>query len=174
MLNRTAADWERLRELPALLQELPLLAEALGFHFYSFSYTSPTHEVYASNLLSGGQRLVQAALDFRLGRHLHHANMPVLWTEASFMKRPHLWNIAQVLGLRHGWIQPLYDGVRQSSLALLRPHVSLSTMELYPKAAQAMWLGERLHHAAICSAAVSGDQAPSSSPTAAANGGRSD
>ncbi|AGZ35951.1 LuxR family transcriptional regulator [Pseudomonas sp. VLB120] len=147
MLNRTALDWERLREPSALLEEIPALADELGFHFYSFSYSCASHEVYVGNLLPGGLRLVQAALDFRPhDRQWSHA--PVLWTKDAFLKSPRWWKVAQVLGLRHGWVQPLRDGMRQSSLALLRPHVSVSTPELYQKAAQVMWLSERLHLAA--------------------------
>ncbi|WP_227818892.1 hypothetical protein, partial [Klebsiella pneumoniae] len=87
MLNRTAQDWERLRALPALLKELPAITDELGFHFYSFSCTCPTHEVHAGNLPPGGERLVQTALDFR-PHHRQQATVPVLWTKDVFLNRP--------------------------------------------------------------------------------------
>lgn len=158
MFNTAAHDLAHLQELPALLNALPAFAEALGFHFYSFSYSSPTHEVYASNLLPGGRRLVQAALEARPHHDHQYPCPPVLWT--ALPGRPHLWDVAQVLGMRHGFIQPIYDGELQSSLTFLRPHVSLSTQELYQKAAQVMLLGDHLHRAAVCSAAVSGGHTP--------------
>ncbi|WP_085272602.1 MULTISPECIES: autoinducer binding domain-containing protein [unclassified Pseudomonas] len=147
MLNRTAQDWERLRALPALLKVLPALADELGFHFYSFSYFCPDYEVHAGNLPSDGERLVQTALDLSPS-YRQHATVPVRWTEDAFLKQPQLWKVAQKLGLRHGLIQPLHDGVRQSSLALLRPDVCLSAQELYQQAGHIRWLIERLHLAA--------------------------
>ena len=147
MLNRTMEDWERLRDLPALLNELPSLAEELGFHYYSFAFTSTTHEVNSEHLLAGGQAIVQAALDFR-PPHLQRSSIPLIWGEKAFAMAPLLWTEAKTLGLHHGWVQPLSQGATQSHLALLRPHVSLSIAELYQKAAHVMWLGERLHLAA--------------------------
>lgn len=160
MFNTAAHDLAHLQELPALLKALPAFAEALGFHFYSFSYSSPAHEVYASNLLPGGRWLVQAALEARPHHDHQYPCLPVLWTDNALPGRPHLWDIAQVLGMHHGLVQPIWEGELQSSLTFLRPHVSLSTQELYQKAAQVMWLGEHLHRAAVCSAAVSADHAP--------------
>ncbi|WP_133974070.1 autoinducer binding domain-containing protein [Pseudomonas sp. JV551A1] len=161
MFNTAARDLALLHELPALLNTLPAFGEALGFHFYSFSYSSPTHEVYASNLLSGGRWLIQAALEAKPHHDHQYSCPPVLWTDKALPGRPHLWDVAQELGMRHGLIQPIYDGELQSSLTFLRPHVSLSTQELYQKAAQIMLLGDHLHRAAVCSAAVGGGHAPS-------------
>lgn len=98
MLNTAAHDLARLQELPALLNALPAFAEALGFHFYSFSYNSPTHEVYASNLLSGGRWLVQAALEAKPHHDHQYPCPPVLWTALS--GRPHWWDVAQVQRVR--------------------------------------------------------------------------
>lgn len=153
MLNRTTEDWERLRELPALLKELPHLAAGLGFTFYSFRYTSPPYELHSENLLPGGRRIVQAALDFR-PPYLQSSDIPLLWEPKTFAKGPALWSQAWELGLCHGWLQPVHQGVIRSCLALLRPHVSMSITELYEKAAGVMWLTERLHLAAGRDAAV--------------------
>lgn len=160
MFYTAALDPAHLQELPALLKTLPTCAEALGFHFYSFSYSSPTHEIHASNLLPGGRWLVQAALEARPHHEHQYPSTPVLWREGIFAGRTNLWDIAQVLGMRHGLVQPIYEGKLQSSLTFLRPHVSLSTQELYQKAAQVMSLGEHLHRAAVCNPAVSADHAP--------------
>ncbi len=159
MFNRTEEDWKRLRELPALLKELPLLAESLGFHFYSFRYTGPNHEVRSGNLLLDGDVIVQAALDFR-DAYLQRSDIPLIWEPKVFAKAPVFWSEAQELGLRHGWVQPLHGGATRSYLALFRPHVSLSIKECYQKAAGFMWLTERLHLAALGDSTVSADHAP--------------
>ena len=159
MLDRTAQEWERLRELPALLKELPVLAEAIGFHFYSFSYTSPAHVVSSENLSPGGQAIVQAALDLRPA-YLQRSDIPLLWESKTFAKAPSIWAAAQALGLCHGWVQPLHQGAIRSCLALLRPHVSMSLTECYQKAAGVMWLTERLHLAARRDADVNGAHTP--------------
>jgi hypothetical protein len=159
MLRRTAEDWERLRDLPALLNELPVLADELGFHFYSFSYSNPAHPASKGNLLPGGDVIVQAALDFR-PTYLQRSDIPLIWEPKTFAKAPIFWSEAQELGLCHGWVQPLHQGATRSYLAVLRPHVSVSTQELYVKAASVMWLSERLHLAALGYAAVSGDHVP--------------
>ncbi|MFK0092368.1 hypothetical protein [Pseudomonas sp. NPDC090592] len=147
MINRTAADWQRLQDLPALLKELPALANELGFPYYSFSYTSLANSVSTATLPPDGQQLIQAALGFRPDNQ-RYSNVPVLWHEKAFRGASGLWPHAYALGLRHGWIQPLYDSTTHSSLTLLRPHVSLSIAERYEKTAWVMWLGERLHLAA--------------------------
>jgi len=159
MLNRSAQDWERLCHLAALLKELPSLAEELGFRYYSFTFSSPAQSISTGNLLAGGQPLVQAALQSRPA-HLRSSNIPLTWDAKAFTLMPSCWPTAQALGLRHGWIQPLHQGATRSSLALFRPHVSTSIAERYEKTAQAMWLGERLHLAALRDAQVNGAHAP--------------
>ena len=147
MINRTAADWQRLQDLPALLEQLPTLVAELAFPFYSFTYSSQNHQLSAGNLPPQGTQLVQAALDLRPDTR-HYSNMPVMWSENAFQSAAGSWATAYALGLRYGWIQPLHDGSGRSSLTLLRPHVRLSITEHYEKAAWVMWLGERLHLAA--------------------------
>ena len=147
MINRTAADWQRLQDLPALLEQLPTLAAELAFAFYSFTYSSQDHQLSAGNLPPQGTQLVQAALDLRPDTR-QYSNMPVMWSENAFQSATGSWATAYALGLRYGWIQPLHDGSGHSSLTLLRPHVRLSITEHYEKAAWVMWLGERLHLAA--------------------------
>lgn len=147
MINLPMDDWQRLQDLPALLKELPALAAELGFPFYSFTYTSHTYQINATNLAREGQQLVQAALDSRPA-HCRYSNVPMLWNEVAFPGAPVLWTRAHALGLRHGWIQPVHDGTSHSSLTLLRHHVSASITERYEKTAWVMWLAERLHLAA--------------------------
>ncbi|MFG0410035.1 hypothetical protein [Pseudomonas sp. FYR_11] len=160
MINRTVADWQRLQDLPALLKELPALANELGFPYYSFTYTSLTHSVSTANLPPDGEKLIQVALGSRPDNQ-RYSNVPVLWNENAFRGASSLWPHAYALGLRHGWIQPLYDSTTHSNLTLLRPHVSLSIAERYEKTAWVMWLGERLHLAATRDIpSLTGDHAP--------------
>jgi hypothetical protein len=159
MLNRTAKDWQRLCHLSTLLKELPAFADELGFHYYCFAFTSPAQTINTGNLLPGGAPLVQAALEFRPA-HLRRANIPLVWEAKTFAHAPFHWPEAQKLGLRHGWVQPVHQGASRSSLALLRPHVSVSINELYQKAATVMWLAERLHLAALSEAGVTDAHAP--------------
>ncbi|MEA5673492.1 autoinducer binding domain-containing protein [Pseudomonas sp. MH2] len=147
MLDRTAEDWQRLGHLPTLLEALPALVGQLGFRYSSFSFASCTHAATAGNLLSGSEAIIQAALDLR-PHHLQGSNIPLIWEPKAFATAPLLWAQAQRLGLRHGWLQPLHEGAAHSCLALLRPHVSVSTAEHYQNAATALWLAEFLHRTA--------------------------
>ncbi|MFJ4346327.1 autoinducer binding domain-containing protein [Pseudomonas sp. NPDC089401] len=153
MLDRIAKEWQCLSHLSAQLKELKAFAEELGFHYYSFAFTSSAHSINPSNLLPGGDPLVQAALEFRPAR-LRHSSIPLVWEPKAFAQTPLHWPEAQKLGLRHGWIQPLHYGAAPSSFALLRPHVSVSINELYQKAATVMWLAKHLHLAAMFEAGV--------------------
>ncbi|MFV3316653.1 autoinducer binding domain-containing protein [Pseudomonas sp. NY15374] len=153
MLNRTAEDWQRLGHLPTLLAALPALVRELGFHYYRFSFASCTHAVSAGNLVTGSEAIIQAALDLR-AHHLQRSNIPLIWEPKAFATAPSLWAQAQRLGLRHGWLQPLHEGVAHSCLALLRPHVSVSATEHYQNVASALWLGEFLHRTAAQSDAA--------------------
>lgn len=147
MKQRTTEQWKGLSNLPALLNELPVLVEELGFRYYSFSFVSPDHEVNSGNLQPGGQTLIQTVLDSCPARHQRPA-LPIPWSADLFCTTPQLWAQAQTLGLCHGWIQPTYLGATHSSLTLLRPYDGISLAECYAKTAAVMWLAERLHLAA--------------------------
>jgi hypothetical protein len=159
MLNRTVEEWQGLCHLAALLKELPALTDELGFHYYHFNFAYNKHETSAGNLLPGGEVIVQTALDFR-PFHLCRSEIPVIWEPKTFALAPVFWTEAQALNLHHGWVQPIHQRAAHSSLALLRPHVSVSINELYQKAATVMWLAERLHLAALGEAGVTDAHAP--------------
>lgn len=125
----------------------------VGIYLLQLQIHQPPYELHSENLLPGGRRIVQAALDFR-PPYLQSSDIPLLWEPKTFAKGPALWSQARELGLCHGWLQPVHQGVIRSCLALLRPHVSMSITELYEKAAGVMWLTERLHLAAGRDAAV--------------------
>lgn len=78
--------------------------------------------------------------------HCHRSTMPVLWTDQLYTDAPHIRQMAQEHGLRHGWSQGTQDlRGNQSVLCVSRPHGEVSIAELYEKSAQTLWLCNLLH-----------------------------
>ncbi len=150
MNYRTHAQWQRLADWPHLLDSLPSLINELGFRFYAFTFVSPTQREnitnYPARWLEYYDLRGYAALD-PVPVHCQTSSLPLPWLASTFDKTPEIWTEAQACGLCHGWVQPIHDEHTRSSLSVVRPHVSVSTQELYEKAAQVMWLGELLHRA---------------------------
>ncbi|MCO7565779.1 autoinducer binding domain-containing protein [Pseudomonas sp. S 311-6] len=147
MKCRTIEHWQRLSDLPAMLDALPDITKELGFRFHDFSFCSPGHHVESGNLPAGAPALIHAALELS-APHQQGSELPLFWTPEIFAATPDMWARAQAMGLTHGWVQPLHDGTARSSLALLRPDASVSAAELYEKAAIVIWVGKQLHRAA--------------------------
>ncbi|WP_442107937.1 autoinducer binding domain-containing protein [Pseudomonas sp. NUPR-001] len=152
MKNWTALQRQRLIELPDLLDYLPLLIKDLGFCFYAYTFIHPCQQDsttnYPARWLAHCERHGHSPHE-PIDAHCRTSRLPLLWTANTFHNSPESWAAAQECGLRHGWVQPLHDQQSRSSLSILRPHVCISTQELYEKAAQVMWLGEQLHRASM-------------------------
>ncbi|WP_191831830.1 autoinducer binding domain-containing protein [Pseudomonas fluorescens] len=145
MKNWTAA------QLQCLLDNLPLLLEKLGFHYYAFTFISPDQHTYTTNYpiswLEHYNRCGYADLD-PVPAHCKTSSLPLLWEAETFDSTPDIWIAAQAYDLHHGWVQPLHSQQTRSSLSVLRPHTSVSREEFYAKAEQVMLLGAQLHQAA--------------------------
>ncbi|MDD2045982.1 autoinducer binding domain-containing protein [Pseudomonas putida] len=152
MNNRTSVQQQCLLDLPHLLERLPLHIKKLGFHFFAFTYISPSRcdntSNYPESWFKHYDRQGYAARD-PVPVYCKRSSVPLLWSLATYNDTPDIWALAQACGLCHGWVQPIHGEQAQSSLSILRPDTSVSTQELYQKAAQVMWLGEQLHRASI-------------------------
>ncbi|MGH8439725.1 MAG: autoinducer binding domain-containing protein [Pseudomonas sp.] len=133
-----------------MLDNLPLLIEKLGFHYYAFTFISPDQHTYTTNYpaswLEHYNRCGYAVLD-PVPAHCRTSSLPLLWAAETFDSTPEIWIAAQAYNLHHGWVQPTHIQQTRSSLSVLRPHASVSCQEFYAKAAQVMWLGGQLHRA---------------------------
>jgi len=147
MKNRTAAQPQR------LLDNLPLLIEKLGFHYYAFTFIGSDQHTYTTNYpaswLEHYNRCGYSAQD-PVPAHCQTSSFPLLWDAETFDSTPEIWIAAQAYDLHHGWVQPIHSQQTRSSLSVLRPHASVSREEFYAKAEQVMLLGAQLHRAATC------------------------
>lgn len=153
MKNRTSAHWHSRLDFPQLLDNLPMHIEAMGFRFYAFRFISSSHRDiitnYPARWIEHYDRHGYAAID-PVALHCKTSSFPLLWHAQTYSRTPEIWAEAQACGLCHGWVQPIHDQQAHSSLSVVRPHVSVSTQELYEKAHQVMQLGEQLHSALRC------------------------
>lgn len=153
MKKWTSAHRHPAVDLPDLLDSLPMQIEALGFRFYTFTFTSDHHRDvitnYPARWIEHYDRHGYAAID-PVALHCKASSFPLLWHEQTYSSTPEIWAEAQACGLSHGWVQPNHDQQTHSSLSVVRPHVSVSTQELYEKAHLVMQLGEQLHTALRC------------------------
>lgn len=150
-------------DLPGALESVPALIQGLGFVYYSFAFENPHHTTTQSNLPN--HWLVQyEQRNFKdvdpVLTHCQGSHLPLLWDAKTFAHKSPIWDVANACGLRHGWVQPVHAGQTHSSLTVLRPRHSVSTQELYDKAAQVIYLAEYLHRVAAAHFSVNGDHAP--------------
>lgn len=82
--------------------------------------------------------------------HCQASISPIIWEEELFHESSILWEDKQTFGLRHGCSQAVHDASGATGiLSLARSEPHLSEEEFHEKAADVLWLCNRLH-ASMC------------------------
>lgn len=128
-------------------------ARALGFEYCAYGLQVPwpltrPHTHMFSNYPKAWRARYAEQQYLRIDPTVHHARTslaPAIWSHRLFAHTPALWQEAQDVGLRIGWVQGVRDVGHNGMLTLARSAEPLSAAELREKAPQVLWLAHAAH-----------------------------
>ena len=128
-------------------------ARALGFEYCAYGLQVPwpltrPHTHMVSNYPKIWQTRYAEQQYLGIDPTVHHARAslaPTIWSHRLFAHTPALWQEAQDVGLRVGWVQGIRDVGHNGMLTLARSGEPLSAAELREKAPQVLWLAHAAH-----------------------------
>ena len=140
-----------------VLAHLTDCARALGFEYCAYGLqeywplTHPHTEMFSNYPKTWQARYIEQqylASDPTV-RHARTSHAPVVWSDTVFATTPVLWDEAQSVGLRVGWVQGICGVGNHGMLTLARTHEPLSPAELRDKAPHITWLTQLTHSAMV-------------------------
>ena len=133
-------------------------ARALGFEYCAYGLqvpwplTRPRTHMF-SNYPTVWQARYAEQHYLGIDPTVHHARTsvaPAIWSHRLFAHTPALWQEAQDMGLRVGWVQGVRDVGHNGMLTLARSGEPLSAAERREKASQVLWLAHTAHDTMSC------------------------
>lgn len=138
----------------ALLDELRLIVQELGFEYCSYVLRQPIpltnpSMIWSSNYPTEWLRHYEANNYLAIDPTVQQAAacaQPVVWDNGSIGPPSEFWEEAGSYGIRHGWTL-LTRGPRAATglLSLARSHDSISSSELDDKEMKLVWLSHQIH-----------------------------
>lgn len=156
MVNRQDASIERLQSAcntQEALAHLTDCARALDFEYCAYGlqarwpFTCPHTKIFSNYPQAWQTRYTkqQYLASDPTVRHAQTSLDPLIWSDTTFATTPVLWDEAQSIGLRIGWVQGIHGVGNKGMLTLARAHEPLSPAELRNKASYVIWLTQIMH-----------------------------